>query len=337
MRLKPSICLVAGDNHTPHCGVKDYAIGLAKALEKIGMRAELLTPPDWSVRSFLRFCGELRQRHFDIIHLHYPSIGNRRSLCPHLLGVARLANRVVVTLHEHSYMPILQRASTHVFRCTADLLLFTTEAELMSYGRSGIMRRVIHLGSSVPAWSVDLLRQPTVLYFGQIRPKKGLEEFVELARRSTQLARPFRFRIVGSVPPRRAGFYKYMRARAGPEVEWLMNMSAEQVSELMASSIAAYLPFPDGASYRRTSLIGALTNGLPVISTIGPMTPREMVDVLLPASSPSDALAHLERLNSSSHELHAYSSKARSFAERFSWTEIARQHQQAYEEALSLA
>ena len=136
----------------------------------------LLAPPDWSVQSFLRFCGELRQRQFDILHLHYPSIGNRHSLCPHLLGVARLANRVVVTLHEHSYMPILQRASTHVFRCTADLLLFTTEAELMSYGRSGIMRRVIHLGSSVPAWSVDLLSNPTVLYFGQIRPKKGLEE-----------------------------------------------------------------------------------------------------------------------------------------------------------------
>jgi glycosyltransferase involved in cell wall biosynthesis len=331
-----SICLIAGDNHTPYCGVKDYAIGLAKALEKIGMRAELLAPPDWSVHSFLCFCGQLRQRNFDIIHVHYPSIGHRHSLCPHFVGT-RVANRVVVTLHEYSYMPISQRASTHLFRWTADLLLFTTEAELMSYGRSGVARRVIHIGSSVPAWSVELPRSPNVLYFGQIRPDKGLEEFLELARRSFQRGRPFNFRVIGSVPPRRAEFYEDMRARSAPEIEWLMNLPSEQVSELMSSSLAAYLPFPDGASYRRTSLIAALTNGLPVITTIGPATPREMIDVLLPAAGSSDALAHLERLNSSSDELHASSSKGRLFAEKFSWEEIARQHEQAYKEALSLA
>lgn len=333
--MPPSICLIAGDNHTPHCGVKDYAIGLAKALENIGMRAELLAPPDWSVRSFLRFCGELRQRHFDIIHVHYPSIGHRHSLCPHLVGRMNVAKRVVITLHEYSYMPILQRASTHVFRWTADLLLFTTEAELVSYGRSGVARRIIHIGSSIPAWSTDLPRSSTVLYFGQIRPEKGLEEFFELAHRSLQLARPYSFRVIGSVPPRRADFYKDMRARSGPEVEWLMNLSSDQVSELMTSSLAAYLPFPDGASYRRTSLLAALTNGLPVITTIGSATPREMIDVLLPATGPSDALEHLERLNRCSAELLAYSSKARSFAEKFSWAEIARQHEQAYIEALS--
>jgi len=334
--MPPSICLIAGDNHTPHCGVKDYAIGLATALERIGMRAELMAPPDWSMQSFLRFCGELRQRNFDIVHVHYPSIGHRHSLCPHLLGTMKVAKKAVVTLHEYTYMPILQRASTHVFRLTADLLLFTTEAELTRYGRSGVPRRVIHVGSSIPACSLDPPRSPTVLYFGQIRPEKGLEEFFELARRSLQLGRPYNFRVIGSVPPRRSDFYRDMRARSDPGIEWLMNLPSEQVSELMTSSLAAYLPFPDGASYRRTSLLAALTNGLPVITTIGPATPREMIDVLLPATGPCDALVHLERLNSCSADLHAYSSKGRSFAEKFSWAEIARQHEQAYMEALSI-
>lgn len=170
-----SICLIVGDNHTQHCGVKDYASRLGKELEKIGLSAELLAPPDWSVKSFLRFCEKLRERQFDIVHVQYPSIGNRKSLCPHFVGIMRVAKRVVVTLHEYSSMPILQRASTHLFRWTADQLLFTAETELMRYGQSDIMQRVIHIGSNVPAFSSDQPRTPNVLYFGQIRPRKGLK------------------------------------------------------------------------------------------------------------------------------------------------------------------
>ena len=40
--MKPSVCLVVGDNDTEHCGVKDYAIQLGTALRKIGLNAEVL-------------------------------------------------------------------------------------------------------------------------------------------------------------------------------------------------------------------------------------------------------------------------------------------------------
>jgi len=333
-----SIGLVVGDNHTPHCGVKNYASRLGKALETIGLSAKVLAPPDWSVKSFLRFCDELQPHHFDILHVQYPSIGNRKSLCPHVLGLKSAAKRTVVTLHEYSSMPVLQRASTHVFRWTTDLLLFTTETELRNYGKSRVMQRVIHIGSNVPvAPTSNLPRTPTVLYFGQIRPEKGLEDFLELARRSLHLARPFKYQVIGSVPHRRADYYKALRANSAPEVEWLIDLPFEQIAQLMASSLAAYLPFPDGASYRRGSLLAALTNGLPTITTIGPVTPHDMIDVLLPATGPGEALAHLERLCDSPGQAYAFSSAERLFAEKFCWTEIARQHMQIYIEALSLA
>lgn len=333
--MNPSICLVAGDNHTQYCGVKDVANRLGNALASIGLSVELLAPPDWSAKSFVRFRDKLRQRQFDIVHLHYPSIGHRKSLCPHVLGTMRVAKAAVVTLHEYTFLPVLQRASTHLFRWTADLLLFTTEMESTNYGRSGVRRRVIHIGSNVPAFPSDLPRTPTVLYFGQIRPEKGLEEFLELARRSLQLARPFKYQVIGSIPERRAAYYKAVRASSVPEVEWLIDLSFEQVAQLMASSLGAYLPFPDGASYRRTSLLAALTNGLPVITTVAPATPREMVEVLLPASGPGEALVHLERLYCSPREAVASSAAGKLFAEKFSWTEIAQQHAHVYEEALS--
>jgi len=335
--LNLSICLIVGDNYTQHCGVKDYASRLGKELETLGLSAKVLAPPDWSVRSFSRFCKELQLHHFDILHVHYPSIGTRRSLCPHVLGLRGASKRTVVTLHEYSSMPLVQRVSTHVFRWTADLLLFTTETELKSYGRSDVKQRVIRIGSSVPACQSDLPRSFTVLYFGQIRPEKGLEEFLELARRSVQLTRPFKYQVIGSVPQRRAAYYKAVRSQSVPQVEWLIDLSFEHVARFMASSFATYLPFPDGASYRRSSLLAALTNGLPAITTVGPATPREMIDILLPAPGPREALAHLERLYSSPGEAQAYSHAVRAFAEKFSWTRIARQHQEAYQETLALA
>lgn len=335
--MNPSVCLIVGDNHTQHCGVKDYANRLGKALEKIGLNVELMAPPDWGVKSFLRFCEKLRQRQFDILHLQYPSIGHRKSLFPHFVGMMRVAKGAVVTLHEYSYLPISQRASTHLFRWTADQLLFTTETESLRYGRSGVTQRVIHIGSTVPTFPSDLPRTPTILYFGQIRPEKGLEEFLELARRSLQFAKPFKYQVIGSVLERRAAYYKTVRENSVPEVEWLIDLPFEQIAQLMASSLAAYLPFPDGASYRRTSLLGALTNGLPVITTVGPATPHEVIEVLLPATGPIEALAHIERLYGSPDEAHAYSSAGRVFAEKFSWTEIARQHAEVYNETLSLA
>ncbi len=217
---------------------------------------EVLAPIDWGVRSVVSFAEQLRQRQVDILHIQYPSIGNRRSLCPHIIGKMRVAKKVVVTLHEYSALPMLQRASTQMFRSTADCIVFTAEEELAAFGQSRVMQQVIHIGSNVQAFPLELPRTPTVVYFGQIRPQKGLEAFLELARRSLELAMPFRYRVIGTVSERRAEYYKALREVSNPEVEWLIDSPFDRVAELMASSLAAYLPIQiapaiAGAAYLR--------------------------------------------------------------------------------------
>ncbi len=332
-----NVCLIVGDNRTEYCGVKDYATRLGTALKGIGLSAEVLAPDDWGMKSLLQLRERLRRCRFDIVHLQYPSIGNRGSLCPHALGAMKVAKRVFVTLHEYSSLPTLQRVSTHLFRWTADHVLFTAEAEATRYGRGGAERRVIPIGSNVPASPPADSRAATILYFGQIRRNKGLEEFLDLSARGLLLNSPLKFQVIGSASERGAGYYKALRASAPPEVEWLIDLPFERVAALMAGSLAAYLPFPGGATYRNGSLLAALTNGLPAITTVGAATPPEMIDVLLSASSPSAALAHVERLFRAPDEVNALSSKARLFAEKFSWMEIARQHGEAYEGALRSA
>jgi glycosyltransferase involved in cell wall biosynthesis len=332
--MNPTICLLVGDNHTAHCGVKDYALRLASALGEVGLPTEVMAPPAWNSKEFLPFSRMLQQRKFDVVHLQYPSIGHRASLWPHWMGRMELGTVSVVTLHEFSALPRSQRISTHLFRLTANQLIFTSEREMHCYGRSRVPKRVVHIGSNVPSFPAPSSRNFNVLYFGQIRPDKGLEAFLELARDSELQSLPLNFQILGSVPERRSSYYAALREGASAQIQWTIDPPFEKVGRIMASSLAAYLPFPDGASYRRGSLLAALSNGLPVITRVGPATPYELVPEILPARTAAQALAHLQLLLGSPHEVQQLGSAARVFAERFSWPRIAREHLQIYEDAL---
>lgn len=324
------VCLLVGDRRTIHCGVKDYAQRLAAALMDIGIVADVFAPDGWTLLSWLRLCTNAAIRAFDIIHIQYPSIGHRASLGPHLLGAVPGLPPVIVTLHEYSAMPLLQRRSTHLFRLTSNTVIFTADAERHAFGRSATPIEVIPIGSNVPEFVGTTARERTIVYFGQIRPAKGLEQFLDLANYSITLKRPFTFRVIGSVPDRRRLYYETIRGRAARQVKWDIGASMEDVGRLLATSLAAYLPFPDGATFRRGSLLASLTNGLPVITTIGPHTPRELMDVVMSAGHIQVALEHIERLNNSPVELDVRSRAARSFASKFQWRTIATEHQRIY-------
>jgi glycosyltransferase involved in cell wall biosynthesis len=313
-----TVCLVTGDEHTPHCGVKDYAQRLAQELRTLGHTVEVLAPASWSPRYVLAFRRELRARRIDILHLQYPSIGHRSS---------------VVTLHEYTALPAPQRASMHLFPLTTSRLIFTSEFERNAFHASAATP-VIPIGSNLDAFPGELPRTSTVLYFGQIRPEKGLEDFLALAALSHHSGHDLQFRIAGSVPPRRQLYYETLRQTAPAHVEWLLDLPAARISELMAQAFAAYLPFADGATCRRGSLIASLTNGLPVLAPVTAATPADLAQVILPAASPAEALQQLESLHRSPAQAAALSTAGKAFAQRFSWAAIAREHERIYREAL---
>ena len=89
------------------------------------------------------------------------------------------------------------------------------------------------------------MRRPLdVVYFGQIRPKRGVEEFLELAEHSFQVLRPFNFLMVGTAPQKHAKYYQRLRDRTRASVQWLTNLPLDDIAQVLASSLAAYLPFP---------------------------------------------------------------------------------------------
>ena len=328
------VCMLVGSHEEQHCGVKDYARRLAEELSMVSVCVEIHAPADGSLASFRGSLDFIRRGNFDLIHVQYPSVGFRYTLYPHLVGWTGVTGAACVTLHEYSSLPLLQRLSLHLFRWSTRAIVFTTTEERSRFeslgGDGGAEHFCIPIGSNVPTAPPATLREMVVLYFGQIRPNKGIEAFVELARLSLARGQGVDFRILGAALPRHWHYLEALRANAPREIDWQLGAPLETVALQMASSLAAYLPFPDGASFRRGSLLAALSNHLPVISPVGAATPPELARVVLAAENPEQALVQLSFLLAFPALTAQMRDKSRSVAHSTSWLGIAECHRAMY-------
>jgi glycosyltransferase involved in cell wall biosynthesis len=306
------------------CGVRDYAIRLAQALCDVGVNARIVAPPEWGLHGAAAFVRALRAERLDILHLQYPAVGFGPSLVPHFLGMVSAARGFVVTL---------QRAANKLFAATADSLIFTTDYEARAYA-AGPGCKIIPIGSNVPVHPQERQRDTTVLYFGQIRPNKGIEDFIELATLSASAGEPFRFAVIGTAPPKRVDYCAALRARAPSDLDWMADVPLEQVARAMAGAFAAVLPFPDGAGLRRGSLLAALLNGLPVVTKFGPSTTDELRSVLFQAPTVEAALDQLRALRAAPELARQRAAAGRALVQRFDWTTIAHRHDDVYRDIL---
>ena len=323
------VCLVVGSPDVRFCGVKDYALRLAEALREAGIEAEVRAPKTWGLSAVAGFRRQLQADSFDVVHVQYPAIGFRYSLAPMLLGALGVARCVCATLHEYAAMPFAQRMAMQAFRATARGLVFTTVAELRRFGSA--KGRVIGIGSNVAAPACAGERGDAIVSFGQVRPEKGLEAFLEAAAGEPA----FRFQVLGAAVAKHRDYLERLQAGSPANVEWLLDEELDRVAERMSRARAAYLPFPDGATLKRGSLLAALACGLPVVTTISAETPDELAAMVLRADSAREAGDLLRRLAESSSFASDAGERGRRFAEGFSWAAIAAAHLRFYEELLS--
>jgi glycosyltransferase involved in cell wall biosynthesis len=328
------VAMIVGDNRTRHCGVKDGAHQLAEALTHNGFDVSVLAPKDWSPKSVWKFFRQLRREKYDILHVQYPSIGYRGSLVPHMLGLMHTARAAVATLHEYSAFPRIQKLSTHVFRLSADALFFGSEYERSKFnsylGLLGASQVVFPVVSQVPSVPTSNGRDTTVLYFGQIRPNKGLEAYLSLARQSVQLRRMYQFRIMGSISKAHEVYAQSLQAQAPKEIRWSFDLPFEEIGSILSRSFAAYLPFPDGASERRGSLLAAWANGLPVVSQIGPATTPSLRELLVIARDAEEALCALDKLAARPDESERIGRASREYSLSRTWGDVAKRYADVY-------
>ena len=128
-----------------------------------------------------------------------------------------------------------------------------------------------------------------MVYFGQLRPGKGIEDFIESRDRIGAEVPEAAFQIIGAVIPKLQDFAASVRSEAAARgIAVVSDLESDGVAAALAAATVALLPFPGGASMRRGSLFAATACGVPIVTTTGPDTPAQLLPYLEPAYSNDD-------------------------------------------------
>ena len=325
------VVMVAGTFPPAICGVGDYTGRLAIALTSAGVQVEVVTGRDCSLRNVYALVRSLR--HGPILHIQHPTERYDLYLGPQVLS---LAVPPVVTIHEFGRMRPLDRLSTCLFFARPRHLVFTTRGERDTACRHAPWIRaksvVIPVGSSIrPVEGTGARSSGKILYFGLIAPRKGIESVLKLAAliRAGQL--PYVVHIVGAIPDKLGEYARGLQsASVQLPIQWTLNQSEQRVAEILSESAVAYLPFPDGASDRRSSLKAVLEAGLACITTVGKQTSASLRSAVRTADRPEEALTIFRQLDASMETRQSLVRGAREYVNSCSWDIIARSHIDLY-------
>lgn len=236
----------------------------------------------------------------------------------------------------------------------ADAVVATNDADAAELRRTLPAARppvVIPIGSNIvvspphpysrAAWRERAGASPgelLVAYFGLLSPSKGADLLVEAL---ALLKRPWRLMIIGgaATAPQDQAYAAALRARINAlglasRTSTTGHVAATEVSAWLLAADCVALPFTDGASFRRGSLLAALAHGCPVITTEPPdsATRGMLTDtaVLVPPGDRAALLAALERLATDGALRATLAAAGPPLAARFSWEMIAAQHEALY-------
>lgn len=330
------ILMVTGSYPPDLCGVGAYTKKLVEELEREGLQIQVEHQGPWKGVKGARHAKELSLLEADVIHVQYPTIGFGRGLSAQLLSL--LGKKVVVTIHEVSQVHWLRRLSLIFFSVNSSHLLFTNEYDCYYARKIWPWIRgkssVIPLSSSILPTSLASSENSSnkVLYFGLIRPKKGLEEIIEAARISKERGLSIDFRIVGSPDLNSLAYFDELKRKsAALPIEWVTGLDDNSVAEEIMRSKLAYMPFPDGASERRTSLFALLASGVVVITTKSKLTPLGFENSLVFSNSAEEAVTKVKMLFENNEQRTKYSIAAKTLAETYSWKNISDSHKRLYQ------
>lgn len=311
--------------HSSHCGVYDFTVSLLDNMVRYCPSANYEFVES---SSYARFPKHYDKKSFDLLHLNYPMAGFRKSFVPQLIALFGTIP-ISATLHEYEHSHFMRKLLSNIL-LPASGIVFTSKRELTTFSSSiaswrlrHIVTNIIPISSNIPV-VVDAYIPKSkngVVFFGLLRPNRGLEEFIQLASLSLDVNAEFVFTMVCAHTSACRAFADEMlrSASALKNVRIFLDEPPASVSRHLAGARFAYLPYPDGVSERRGSFVAALAHGAIVLTTVSDLTDPEIAKLVVPVGSPSDALAKLQRLHSDFRVSAMLQKRARSWLAQRTW------------------
>lgn len=180
-------------------------------------------------------------------------------------------------------------------------------------------------------------------YFGFLNQSKGGEVLMDALALLVEAGLPAHLLMIGgnigASDPTNAAYLEHVQRRVAglglrSRVHWTGFTTAAEVSANFAAADVAVLPFQDGASFRRGSLMAALAHGMPIVSST-PAVPipqlRDRDNIWLGrADAPASLAEGVVQIWQDRSLRQRLRQGALELAERFSWESIARRHVEIY-------
>lgn len=285
-----NILIITGSYPPQICGVGDYTHRLVHS--KNTESWQLYHSKDWNIKSLFCHIRTIKQSNTRVINMQYPTQGYGWSIVPHLLCIyfSWFSHKLFsVTIHEQSQLSFKARLAQWFILLSANKIIFTNEFEL-NYARKYvpyIIKRstVIKIFSNIcGAEKIKPIDQRKIdlVNFGHIRPNKGLEKFIETV---SQLTTKYNIHIAGQIPQGYEEYFERIKTKAEKSgITILLNLSDIEISNLLNNTKLVYLPFPDGVSERRGSLLASFANGAAVATTVGKFTTQNLKKAIIEIS-----------------------------------------------------
>ena len=328
------VALVTGPFPRGQCGVGDYVDLLAQALNRRGVEAQVIDSGDWTLLNAAGMRRLLQRQGFDLVQIHYPSLGFGTSLGPQVLA---LLKKCVITLHEGSQSHPLRRLALLPFGVRPKHVVFFSNFE-REYGLKWAPW-LSHVSSVIPPPSN--IRKVAyngprnldeIVSFGLIRPGNGHGTLIEFATLLKASGLPLRLRIIGSTQSSKfVPYFEELRRKAeGLPIIWDHSLTEQEVGERLARASVAYLPYPEGAAELRSTLKAALLNGLAIITTRGTRTPGDLEGVVKFAGTAHEALETAQHLLADPRERETLARNAMHYVRDWTWERTAEDFEMVY-------
>ena len=325
---------------------------------------------DWSsLRAIARVAREFAP---DIVHIQYQTgaFGMHPAidfLPRYLRRQKALPARVVTTFHDLRVPYLFPKAGrvrewvTRELARSSDAAIATNDEDYARLATFDLpLLTCIPIGSNISttppadferaAWRAryGIAENETLLcYFGFLNESKGGETLVRALAQTPKAKLVMIGGQVGASDPTNAAYLEKVSALISKlglieRVTWTNYTPPEIVTANFLASDICVLPYRDGASYRRGTLMAALAHGMPIVTTaprVGAVHESPLPQVrdgenclLVPPDDPTTlALAILRAM--ASPELRAkIGVGARKLAQHFTWDQIAQQHLELYQQ-----
>lgn len=348
--MSVKVLLVTGSMPPAFCGVGRYTVRLSEAIRKKGLEVRTSAmegKPDFLFHSYAEFSSIFHSFTPNILHLQYPGIGFRHSLLP--LRLLSSPHPAIVTLHEFSISHPLRKLFSLALTRRAQGVIVPAEAEFQALRPFCQARQPIYVVYPGPSFEPSATMQetepqfssPLFLFFGFLNRSKNIPLLIQVLHHYQKAGFPDPFLLFTATSrehPDAQKFLQWLKKEKlyEPDSEKMkvhFQYDENELSRLFWNGAVALLPFVDGVSPRRTSLLTLLAHGVVVLSTPPAPPPFIHGEGIFLHTRAEEFIETMKRLLNR-EEFIKQRQKALRLSQAFSWDSIGNAHLALYHRLL---